>query len=73
MYYTERECIDRSFVFGPLITKSRLELGVDRLKVDARYGDFAIFVQRGSRRSRSLGSESRRDGDGELGGIHGGR
>jgi hypothetical protein len=66
---TESEGIHRSLVIGPLVSQGRLELDIDRLKVDARYGYFAIFVQRGRKRSRRFSRESWRD-DGQIGRIH---
>jgi hypothetical protein len=51
MSHTKSESIHRSLVIGPLVSQGRLELDIDRFKVDARYGYFAIFVKRGRKRS----------------------
>lgn len=61
---TKSKSIHRSLVVGPLVSKSRLELDIDRLQVDARYGYFAMFVERGGGRGQRLGREGRRDGYG---------
>ena len=50
MSHTKDEGIHCRLVVGPLVSQSSLELDIDRLKVDARDGYFAIFVERRGRR-----------------------
>jgi len=62
--HTEGEGIHCSLVVGPLVAQSGLELDIDRLQVDARYGYFAIFVERSGRCGQCLGGQGGRDGYG---------
>jgi hypothetical protein len=69
MSHTKGEGIHCSLVIGPLVSQSRLELDIDRLKVDARHGYLAILVKCGRKRRRRFSREGGRD-DGQVGRVH---